>query len=63
MHLLWEGLGDRVIGALLCISFGMMLYLVVFELIPHLKEENSNVLTAVGAIAGAAIIVISMLFE
>lgn len=54
---------DFAIGVLICITLGMILYIVIFELIPHVLHGNNKKLSLIGIIFGVIIILISSLFE
>lgn len=61
MKLLWFIVDDFMIGVLIGLTLGMIVYIVVFELIPHLMHAKRKGLSLAGAIAGAAIIALSSL--
>lgn len=54
---------DLFIGVLICITLGMILYIVLFELIPHILHGDNKKLSLLGIIFGIGIILISSLFE
>lgn len=54
---------DFVIGILICITLGMILYIIIFELIPHVLHGSNKKLSLIGIIFGVGIILISSLFE
>lgn len=63
MKLLWFMINDFVIGILIALTLGMIIYIVVFELLVHLMHAKHKLLSLAGAAAGVAIIIISGLFE
>ncbi len=63
MKLLWFMIDDFVIGILIALTLGMIIYIVVFELLVHLMHAKHKLLSLAGAAAGVAIILISSLFE
>lgn len=63
MKLLWFMIDDFVIGILIALTLGMIIYIVVFELLVHLMHSKHKLLSLAGAAAGVAIILISSLFE
>lgn len=56
-------ISDFAIGVLICITLGMILYIVIFELIPHILHGNNKKLSLIGIVFGVAIVLISSLFE
>ena len=54
---------DFVIGLLISLTLGMLLYIIVFELIPHLLHGQNKVRSLLFALAGVCLILISSLFE
>lgn len=63
MMLVSHILNEFVIGILICITLGMLIYIIVFELIPHLMHSKNKPLSIFGIIIGILIIVISSMFE
>lgn len=63
MSLISSFLNEIVIGSLICITLGMLIYIIIFELIPHILHSKNKVLSIVGILIGLLIIVISRLFE
>lgn len=63
MMLISNILNEFVIGILICITLGMLIYIIIFELIPHLIHSKNKILSVFGIIIGILIIVISGLFE
>lgn len=49
-------------GVLLAITLGMILYIVLFELLPHILHEKDKKLTLWGIILGVSILLISLQF-
>lgn len=56
-------LNDFVIGTLICLALGMLIYIILFELIPHLLHCRNKWLSVLGTLLGIIIIIISLLFE
>lgn len=56
-------ISDFAIGVLICITLGMILYIVIFELIPHILHGDNKKLSLIGIVFGVAIVLISSLFE
>lgn len=63
MMLVHSVISDFFIGCLICITLGMILYIVLFELIPHTLHSENKKLSLVGIIIGVLIILITTLFE
>lgn len=63
MMLINNILNEFVIGILICITLGMLIYIIIFELIPHLMHSKNKLLSIFGIIIGILIIVISGMFE
>ncbi len=63
MMLISSLLNDIVIGILICITLGMLIYIIIFELLPHLAHSKNKFLSILGVIVGILIIFISNLFE
>ncbi len=56
------GINHHIIGIMFAITLGMLVYIVFFELLRHLRHQNKNN-NIVGFIIGAIIILISLLFH
>ncbi len=56
-------ISDFVIGVLICITVGMIIYIVVFELIPHILHSKDKKLSLIGILIGIGVILLSSLFE
>ncbi len=56
-------LNDTVIGILISVALGMLLYIIFFELLPHLIHCKNWKRTIVGVLVGIGIIVVSTLLE
>ncbi len=54
---------ETVIGVLICITLGMLLYIILFELIPHLVHSKNKLLSIIGIVIGILILIISTLIE
>ena len=63
MYFIHSLISEFVIGILICITLGMILYIVLFELIPHLIHSKEKMIPILGILIGLGIILISMLFE
>lgn len=63
MALVSPVLNEFVIGILICIALGMLLYIIIFELIPHLIHCKNWRLTVPGLLVGVVIILISTFLE
>lgn len=62
MFLMKRMINNYKLGVLLCITIGMIFYIVVFELLPHLIHEKDRKTTFLGVGAGIIILLISQLF-
>ena len=56
-------ISEFVIGTLICVTLGMILYIVLFELVPHIFHSDNKKVSVLGFILGIVIILISTLFE
>ena len=56
-------LSEMFIGILICLALGMLLYIIFFELVPHLIHTKNKWLSVIGILAGILVIVISSLLE
>jgi ZIP family zinc transporter len=63
MALISPVLNDFVIGILICLALGMLLYIILFELIPHLVHTKNKALSVIGILAGILVILISTMLE
>lgn len=63
MALISPVLNEFVIGILICLALGMLLYIIIFELIPHLIHSSHKGLSVLGTGIGIAIIILSSLLE
>ncbi len=63
MKTLWSAMNDFVIGILISLTLGMILYIVAFELLPHLMHAKKKWLSLIGALIGVIVIVISSLLH
>lgn len=52
---------DIVIGSLLALTIGMLLYIIIFELYPKVKKTKNKKITTIGLITGIIISLIGML--
>lgn len=56
-------LNEFVIGGLICLALGMLLYIIFFELIPHLLHAKNKLLTLAGVAMGIITILVSAFLE
>lgn len=63
MNSLWFAIDDFQVGLLIALTLGMIAYLVVFELLPHLTHAHNKKLAVLGVIIGVAVVLISASFE
>ncbi len=61
MHFLWTHIGGMLIGALISMTLGMILYIECFELVPHLLRAPDRRRSVIGALAGIAVVAVSTL--
>lgn len=63
MKMMWFLIDDFVIGVLIAITLGMIIYIVVFELFTLLKHSPDKKISVIGTAIGIAIIVFSGMLE
>ena len=63
MLLLNPYINELLIGILIALTLGMIIYIELFELIPHMRHSNNKKVSLIGILIGIIIIVISTLFE
>lgn len=63
MALISPVLNSFVVGSLICLALGMLIYIIFFELLPHLLHSKNYWLSIGGTMLGIAIILVSSLFE
>ena len=51
---------DIVIGSLLSLTIGMLLYIIIFELYPKVKKTSNNKITIIGLISGVVLALLSL---
>jgi ZIP family zinc transporter len=56
-------INDTILGILLSITMGMLIYIIIFELLPHIIHSENKKKDILGIILGILLIVISVLFE
>lgn len=56
-------INDTILGILLCVTQGMLAYIVLFELLPHIIHSKNKKNELLGIILGIVVIIISILFE
>ena len=55
-----NAVSDIVIGSLLALTIGMLLYIIIFELYPKVKKTTNKKVTIIGLITGVIIALIGM---
>ncbi len=63
MKMLWFMISDFLVGVLIALTLGMIIYIVFFELLVHLLHTKNKWISLLGALAGVALILISGLLE
>lgn len=63
MLLISNLLNELVMGILICITLGMLLYIIIFELIPHILHSKNKLLSIIGIVIGVLVILISSMLE
>lgn len=63
MALISPVLNSLVVGSLICLALGMLIYIIFFELLPHLIHSKNHWLSIGGVLLGIVIILVSSLFE
>lgn len=63
MMLLSKFITDVLLGILLCITLGMLIYISLFELIPELRHSKNKKISIVGIIIGILVFLLSVIFE
>lgn len=63
MFLAWGAISDFAIGILISLTLGMIVYIVAFELVPHMIHTRKWGLSALGVVLGVAIVLVSLLFD
>lgn len=63
MSVLWSMINDFVIGILISLTLGMIIYIIVFELMPHIMHSKNKKLSLAGIVIGIAVIIIGGFFE
>lgn len=59
MHFLWASISGMLIGILISLTLGMILYIECFELLPHLWRATNRKRSLIGALAGIVIVTVS----
>ncbi len=54
---------DVTLGIILTITMGMLIYIVLFELLPHIIRSDDKKKTIIGIILGVLVLVVSMFLE
>lgn len=63
ISLLWSAINDFVIGILIGLTLGMIIYIILFELTPHIMHSKNRKLSVVGILIGVAVIAAGSFFE
>jgi ZIP family zinc transporter len=63
MKFLWGSISEYAIGLLLGLTLGMIVYIVVLELLPHLLHGKKKGLSLAGVVLGVLLILFCGLFE
>lgn len=63
MAILWQFITDYMVGVLIAVTLGMILYIVVLELLPMVLHEKKWKTTIPGVLIGIILILISTMFE
>ena len=63
MYFLSHSITDFVVGILVALTLGMLVYIIVFELVPHLMHGHNKKLSVIFVAAGMLLILLSSLFE
>ena len=63
MHLVSSAVSPFLLGVLIALTLGMLIYIIVFELVPHLLHSSNKKLSILCALAGVILILLSTLFE
>ena len=56
-------MNDYILGILLSITLGMIIYIVIFELLPHIIETKDKKISISGVIVGMLLLIISHFFH
>ena len=63
MAALWSLITASVIGILVSLTLGMIIYILAFELAPHVVTSSNKFLSIVGTLVGIAVILIGSFLE
>lgn len=63
MRWLWFAITSFMIGALISMTAGMLVYIILFELVPYLVRAENRLLSVCGVLTGVAVIILSGFFE
>ncbi len=63
MHLVSFAISPFLLGVLIALTLGMLIYIIGFELVPHLLHSSNKKLSVLCALAGVILILLSTLFE
>ncbi len=63
MKLMWLKIDDLIIGILMALTLGMISYIIICELLPHMMYDKKRGRSVIGAAAGAAVVLVSVLLE
>ena len=56
-------LSDVSLGIILAITLGMIIYIVIFELLPHIMNNKDKKMTIIGVLLGIIVLMISIFLE
>lgn len=56
MNFMWSAINDFVIGILISLTLGMIIYLIIFELLPHIMHSKNKKLSILGILIGIVVI-------
>lgn len=63
MAALGGAMSHTLIELLTCVTLGMIIYIICFELVPYMAAHRNYRVYAAGIVVGAAIVAVSVLFE
>ncbi len=63
MLLISSLLSEFVIGILICLTLGMLIYIILFELLPHILHSKNKLLSLLCIIIGILITILSQIIE
>lgn len=57
MSFMWSMINDFIIGILISLTLGMIIYLIIFELLPHIMHSKNKKLSLLGILIGVVVII------